>query len=321
VAEEETGAGEQLEQLGKGFEAGQNFGKGIANFIDGKPGEGGKAINQGIVDAIEVIPGADKVIETGDKAVKALYELAGKDPDKAPTLAGGLNSFEKWAGEGLADLTYKALHPNELNAGVSNSVTDDLILGQIKIDNALKEKAVAEKQKHVAAPDQKPVELAPVVVEVSQKEIDAAKFAKQQAIVAKMDPHSVIVDGCVKDPKVPVHLDGKVTSVEHYDKAGITMVEFTDKMGHKRQVSWKEPMGVGPDGAPTHHPLQEMADKLKEHHTDYDKMKVAIDGKGNTDYSVGNAMAHESGHDGPGLPKDPMSKDRGRALAGAGHGL
>jgi hypothetical protein len=143
-------------------------------------------------------------------------------------------------------------------------------------------------------------------------------FNKQQAVVNSMDPHSVIVDGCLKPPNLPVNLQGTVTGVSHNDKAGLTTIDFKDQRGNPREISFNEPMGIGPDGMPQHHPLQEMADKLEAHQVDYDKMKLSIDGKGKTDYAVGNKLVQDEGHDGPGLPKDLSTPERGRALATAG---
>jgi hypothetical protein len=151
-----------------------------------------------------------------------------------------------------------------------------------------------------------------------QPEPPAFDFNKQQAVVNSMDPHSVIVDGCLKPPNAPVNLQGTVTGVSHNDKAGLTTIDFKDQRGNPREISFKEPMGIGSDGMPQHHPLQEMADKLEAHQVDYDKMKLSIDGKGNTDYAVGNKLVQEQGHDGPGLPKDLSTPERGRVLATAG---
>jgi hypothetical protein len=88
-------------------------------------------------------------------------------------------------------------------------------------------------------------------------------------------------------------------------------------MGHGRAISFKEPSGLDAKGNPTHHPLQEMADKLKAHHVDFDVAKLAIDGKGNTDYSIGNAIAQDSGHNGPGPAKNmPLTLEAKRDQVG-----
>jgi hypothetical protein len=123
-----------------------------------------------------------------------------------------------------------------------------------------------------------------------------------------MDPHSVIVDGVVKGPHTPVHLSGDVSEIHTNAKTGMTTIDFTDKRGAERSVSFKDPIGTRPDGEPIRHPLAEMVatmDKNAERGT----MKIAIDGKGNTDYAVGNARDVDTGHSGPGAPKDMTAND------------
>jgi peptidoglycan hydrolase-like protein with peptidoglycan-binding domain len=124
----------------------------------------------------------------------------------------------------------------------------------------------------------------------------------------EMDPRSIIIDGVTKGPNAPAVLNGAVKFMSFDAKTGMTTIDFEDKMKHDRSVSFKDPMGVGPDGEPIRHPLGEMVAKM-EKNNERDTMFVVIDGKGNTDYAVGNRTEVDPGHSGPGAPKDLTSGD------------
>jgi len=124
----------------------------------------------------------------------------------------------------------------------------------------------------------------------------------------EMDPRSVAVDGIPKGPDTPVDLKGNVTGMSIDAKTGMTTIEFEDKRKNPRSISFKDPMGVGPDGEPIRHPLGEMVATMDKNN-ERDTMHVVIDGKGNTDYAVGNAKDVDGGHSGPGNPKDLTAND------------
>ena len=132
----------------------------------------------------------------------------------------------------------------------------------------------------------------------------AERAAGRSGAIAHMDPRSVIVDGVVKPPNAPLRLDGKDVHAWHSDKAGLTVIEFKDKMGHPRELAFKQPMGKDEHGHPIDNPLQKMADTLHAHPVDYGEMKFVRDGRGNTDYVVGNPIVQENGHNGPDKPRD-----------------
>ncbi len=124
----------------------------------------------------------------------------------------------------------------------------------------------------------------------------------------EMDPRSVVVDGIAKGPNTAVELKGNVTGMSFDSKTGMTTIEFEDKRQNPRSISFKDPMGVGPDGEPIRHPLGEMVAKMDKNN-ERDTMHVSIDGKGNTDYAVGNARDVDTGHSGPGNPQDLTAND------------
>ena len=126
--------------------------------------------------------------------------------------------------------------------------------------------------------------------------------------MANPDPKSVIVDGVVKAPNVPVDLSGKVLDVRVNAQTGLTTVDIEDQRGGKRAISFKEPMGVDAQGQPLHHPLAEMADTIAKNN-ERDFVKIKIDGKGNTDFAVGSKEYLDRGHSGPDLPKDLAPND------------
>jgi hypothetical protein len=290
---------------------GVDYAKGVVHLIDGKPEQ---AAHDFIEGAVNLVPFSDEA----DELVKGAYRVAGKDPATAPTVADAVNSGVKKVGEflgqGLYNLTHEdvAARDNEW-ARKHNEEAERKAAARPHAPETPKPGAPGEPIVTPGEPippgTQAPITLDPVVITAP------SAFERQQAKVAAMDPHAVIVDGVVRPPSQAVNLEGTVQHVGHNDKTGLTTIDFADKMGHHRAISFKEPMGHDEAGNPTHHPLQEMADKLEAHDKDYDKMKVAIDGKGNTDYSVGNAIVRDSGHDGPGQPRDLSPAPKREAMA------
>jgi len=124
----------------------------------------------------------------------------------------------------------------------------------------------------------------------------------------EMDPRSVAVDGITKGPNTPLELRGNVQGMSFDAKTGMTTIEFEDKRKNPRSISFKDPIGVGPDGEPIRHPLGEMVATMDKNN-ERDTMHVVIDGKGNTDFAVGNATDVDGGHSGPGNPKDLTAND------------
>jgi hypothetical protein len=123
---------------------------------------------------------------------------------------------------------------------------------------------------------------------------------------AYLDPKSVTVDGVGKSPSNAVNLEGTPTNIMH--RNGITTVDFDDKRGAHRTLAFPDPIGKDAAGLPVDHPLHDMVDRM-EKSNERGTMKLAIDGKGNFDYAVGNDKTLDRGHSGPGDPKDLAPND------------
>jgi hypothetical protein len=125
----------------------------------------------------------------------------------------------------------------------------------------------------------------------------------------EMDPRSVVVDGVAKGPNTPVDVKGNVKGMSFDAKTGMTTIEIEDKRGNARSIGFKDPVGVGPDGEPIRHPLGQMV-AMMDKNNERDTVHVVTDGKGNTDYAVGNKTDIDGGHSGPGNPRDLTSGDQ-----------
>jgi hypothetical protein len=124
----------------------------------------------------------------------------------------------------------------------------------------------------------------------------------------EMDPRSVVLDKFTKGPNTPIDVQGNVTGMSFDAKTGMTTIAFEDNRKNPRSISFKDPMGVGPDGEPIRHPLGQMV-AMMDKNNERDTVHVVIDGKGNTDYAVGNKTDIDGGHAGPGNPKDLTAND------------
>jgi hypothetical protein len=137
---------------------------------------------------------------------------------------------------------------------------------------------------------------------------------------SKIEAPGVVVDGVQRPASMAVNLSGKVTELDRDPKSGVTTIHFDDQRNHPRTLSFKDPIGKDERGEDVRHPLGAMADEMSKKQG-YEDMRVAVDGRGNTDFRIAGPTQSHQGHDGPAPARDLQTPDRGLARASAGPDL